>query len=183
MIIDYRLTGAGWAECVFTLHDKKYTFSPGYLTDALGEILEALLNVNPVYTQECYLEDGASARWDAEPQETEWNFKYLGEDQMEIALYHYEDERWNPEIDLKFQYSYDEFLKAWVDISEQLLLEYGIVGYKEMWVQYEFPLSNFLKLKYYLEHHTEFPVDTKTIDEITMIKSKIEMETTYIRGI
>lgn len=74
MKIDYRLTGTGWAECDITLKDKQYTFEAGYLTDALGEILEALLNINPLYTEECYIEDGTGAKWDAEPVETDWNF-------------------------------------------------------------------------------------------------------------
>lgn len=100
---------------------------------------------------------------------------------MELAIYHYGEERWNPITDLTIQCSYDAFLKTWIDTSERILLDYGIVGYREMWVEYEFPLSTFLKLKYYLEHHSKFPISNKMINEITIKKRTIDMELDYIK--
>ncbi|MBN8201440.1 hypothetical protein [Bacillus sp. NTK034] len=180
MKVEYKLTGAGWAECEITLNGKAYKFSAGYLTNAFGDILQALLDINPLYSDEIYKEEGASFSWDAEPIETDWHVKYLGDDKMQIAISEYEDSQ-HPLAELNLECSYDAFLQQWIKTAENILLEYGIVGYKRLWMEHEFPLSIYLQLKYYLQHKTEFPVIKETTDDIEILKSNIEMELNYLK--
>ena len=146
----YRLTGSGWAVCELEFESKKYSFGAGYLTDAFGNFLQALLNINPLYTEECYIESGSSFFWDDEPAGTEWNFQYLGNDRMLLSATTYDDisHLENPKVELETELSYEKFLIEVINESELLLKEFGIVGYKEMWVEHDFPLSTYLKLKY-----------------------------------
>ncbi|WCN37012.1 hypothetical protein [Aneurinibacillus uraniidurans] len=38
-----------------------------------------------------------------------------------------------------------------------MLKKYGIVGYKSTWYRFDFPLSNFLKLKHYISFKKNCP--------------------------
>lgn len=74
---------------------------------------------------------------------------------------------------------YEEFLGEVISVAQNILFKYGIVGYKEMWIEHNFPLSEFLKLKYYLEHKSEFPLirKNKGSEEIT---SNFDMEMSFL---
>jgi|tagenome__1003787_1003787.scaffolds.fasta_scaffold17443106_1 hypothetical protein len=52
MKFEYRLAVAGWVQCDLEINSKKLSFGAGYLTDVLGVLLQALLNINPFYTEE-----------------------------------------------------------------------------------------------------------------------------------
>jgi hypothetical protein len=182
MKFEYKLTGAGWAECRIELNSQKCNFTAGYLTNALGDLLQALLNINPFYTEEVYADYGSNFFWDAEPNGTELHLRYLGDDKMFIKATSFEDvgDAENPIVELKTDCSYDKFLCEVINEVEQILNEYGIVGYKKMWIEHDFPLSTFLQLKYYLEHKLEFPITKNTACSSDIIKSDIKMELNYL---
>ncbi|MEH7501586.1 hypothetical protein V7152_05995 [Neobacillus drentensis] len=178
MKFQYRLTGAGWAQCELEINLKKYSFGAGYLTDALGDFLKTLLNINPLYTEEVYIENGAQFFWDEEPRGTEWHFRYLGDDKMSLEITEYEDisSSFEPKIMLQTECSYTEFLIQVMSEAARILNEYGIVGYKEMWYEHEFPLSSFLKLKYYIKNNSKFPLENRKAGHTEIYKSDLETE-------
>ncbi|WP_342041938.1 hypothetical protein [Bacillus sp. OTU2372] len=178
MEFQYRLTGAGWAQCELEINSKKYSFSAGYLTDSLGDFLKTLLNINPLYTEEVYIENGAQFFWDEEPRGAEWHFRYLGDDKMLLEITEYEDvsSSLEPKIILQTECSYDEFLSKVMSEADRILNEYGIVGYKEMWYEHEFPLSSFLKLKYYIKNNSKFPLENRKAGYKEIYKSNLKME-------
>lgn len=161
MKFQYRLTGAGWAQCELEINSQKYSFGAGYLTDALGDLLQSLLNINPLYTEEVYIENGVQFFWDEEPRGTDWHFRYLGDDKMSLEITEYQDvsSSSEPIIMLKTECSYTKFLNLVMNEADRILKEYGIVGYKKMWHEHEFPLSSFLKLKYYLKNNLKYPLE------------------------
>jgi hypothetical protein len=182
MKFEYKLTGAGWAECNLNVSGKDYSFSPGYLTDALGELLQSLLDINPFYTEELYVEKGSEFLWDEEPIRSEWHFHYLGEDKMSLKLTIIDDNCCMEDrvTEIYEELSYSKFLELVLNAAEGILKEYGIVGYKNMWLMHEFPLSIFLKLKYYLDHRAKFPTTKETFDETNWVKSDLHFELSYL---
>ncbi|MEH7309033.1 hypothetical protein [Neobacillus drentensis] len=68
MQFEYKLQGAGWANFNIEINSKSFSFSPGYLTDALGGILNAIKEIHPLFdTEYDYKEYGSYYTWDAEP--------------------------------------------------------------------------------------------------------------------
>lgn len=181
----YKLDGAGWANCHIEINSKEHSFTPSYLTNALGDLLQALLEVNPLYTEKAYADDGSGFFWDEEPEEIEWNFRYLDDGKMLLRITSYEavsDTEILKKVALSTECSYDKFLGEVLNEVEKILEEYGIVGYKNMWIAHDFPLSAFLQLKYYLENRIGFPITKRTIGHSEEIKSDIEMELNYLNG-
>jgi hypothetical protein len=182
MKFEYKLTGAGWAECNLNLNGKDLSFYPGYLTDALGDLLQSLLDINPFYTEELYLENGSEFDWDEEPIRSEWHFHYLGDDHMSLKLTIINDNYGSEDhvTEIYEEFSYSHFLNVVIIAAEEVLKEYGIVGYKNMWLEHEFPLSIFLKLKYFLDYQAEFPTTKETFDETDWVKSNLPFELSYL---
>ncbi|MEH6943784.1 hypothetical protein V7014_18465 [Bacillus sp. JJ722] len=179
------MDGAGWANCHIEIDSKQCSFSPSYLTNALGDLLQALLEINPLYTEEAYIVNGTHFFWDEEPEQIEWNFRYLFDGKMSLRVTSHKevsDTEILEKVELSTNCSYDEFLGEVLNEVERILKEYGIIGYKNMWIEHDFPLSTFLQLKYYLENRTEFPITKRTFGHSEEIKSDIEMELNYLNG-
>ncbi|WP_202077853.1 hypothetical protein [Caldalkalibacillus salinus] len=154
MKVVYRLLGVGSAECMIKIGEDRYTFYAGDVTNALGDILFALLRVNPLYPDGKYSPENNSAtfRWDGEPEETEWGFRLIEGDRLLVTINH------DHKIKLKTECSYQAFLEDILASAEQILEEYGILGFSEMWYGYGFPIESYLKLKYSQKHMSAFPL-------------------------
>jgi hypothetical protein len=178
----YELTGTGWSTCEIKIEKNIRTFGASYLTDALGSFLNALLVINPIYAEEVYINNGAGFMFDNEPSGTEWHFKHLGNDKMLIEVTSYTDISFSeePKLEIQTECSYDEFLLQVIKEAEKLLKEYGIVGYKKMWVEHEFPLSAYLKLKFYLDTKTKFPMECEKVRYKEIYKTNLAMELDYL---
>jgi len=185
MKFTYTLTGTGWSECSIEIDSQKCVFRPGYITDALGGLLQALVNINPLYTENTYIKHGSTLFWEEEPNGVYWDMRYVENGNMQLKI-EYEDEG-NDEEELKTvlytECSYDVFLNEVLQETEKLLKEYGIVGYKEMWVDHDFPLANFLKLKYYAEQQLRFQTTETKVGYRDERRSDIEMEWNYLKGL
>lgn len=62
--------------------------------------------------------------------------------------------------------------------------KHGFVGYKNTWCRQDFPISSFLKLKYYLNNQATYPTfkGLKDID-VDLEKSDLEQELQLIMGV
>jgi hypothetical protein len=182
MEFKYQLTGAGWANCEIKHESAIHSFGAGYLTDALGDLLNSLVKINPLYTEKVYRDNGVHFFFDNEPSGTDWHMKHQGNDEMFIEVTSYSDVSFSEEAKLEIQTvcSYDEFLLNVMYVVEKILKEYGIVGYKEMWIEHEFPLSAYLKLKCYLDTKTKFPLEHKKVGYTDTYKSNLRMELEYL---
>ena len=182
MKFEYKLMGSGWANFNIQINSQNFSFSPGYLTDAVGGLLNAIKKIHPVFDIEGdYKEDGSYYFWDAEPSTLDWNLKYLENGNIHIILKYFENDEENGVEVLNQECPYDVFLKEVLKEVELILLEFGIVGYKEMWYEHEFPLSTFLELKYYLANKSRFPMVTKKVGNKETKNSDLKFEIDFIR--
>jgi hypothetical protein len=180
---EYKLTGAGWARGYIEIDSKKCSLTAGYLTDALGDLLEALLDLNPLYTDATYLKHGRYFEWNAEPDGVQWHLRKLNEEKMLIKITYYEDiDLYEGErVELNAECLYDEFLTEVLREAGLILKEYGIVGYKENWIEHEFPLSTFLQLKHYLDTKTQYPINTNNVDDYKLYTSDLYKDLDYLK--
>lgn len=184
MRFEYKLQGAGWADFYIEINSQRFSFSPGYLTDALGGILNAIKEIHPLFdTEGDYKEYGSHYTWNAEPNVLEWNLKYIDNEKILINLTHFEDDEEEGIVVLNEECLYDVFLNEVLREVELILVEYGIVGYKEMWYENEFPLSSFLELKFYLENKDRFPITTNIVGIKETRKSELKFELDFINKI
>ncbi|WP_051529986.1 hypothetical protein [Anoxybacteroides tepidamans] len=183
MKFEYQLTGAGWARGYIEIDDQKRSLTAGYLTDALGDLLEALLNLNPLYTQAVYLKHGRYFMWEAEPDGVQWHLRRVDKEKISIKITYYEDTSLytGEREELDAECSYDEFLKEVMREAESIFKEYGIVGYKENWIEHEFPLSTFLQLKYYLDTKTKYPINRNDLEDNKLYKSDLSKDMDYLK--
>lgn len=59
-----------------------------------------------------------------------------------------------------------DFINEVIESLGKLLREFGFVGYKITWCKADFPIGNYLKLKFYLMNKTSFPT-TKELNWCT----------------
>ncbi|HDX9578889.1 TPA: hypothetical protein ROX88_002446 [Bacillus pseudomycoides] len=149
MQFKYELSGHGWAEGFIEVDSKKISFSPGYVTDAFGDLLRGLTDLlNGEERVVTFL-------WEEEPIGLNWRLKLQGSMELSLTITEYEDtsdyiEGKEGVIIVDTTCDFLDFVKMIIKESDQLLFRHGIVGYHKMWSEHEFPLSSYLQLKYAL---------------------------------
>lgn len=144
--INYRLTGAGWAQCDVTIGTDRVNTSASYLSDALGELANAIVDIK----------NGAiksTARFEEEPGEYCWIF-HRNDDQLRLLILWFHEYRYNNDHDekgdvvLDAECSLASFLQAFVAALKQILKEHGgVKGYKRKWIGHSFPTEAYNKLR------------------------------------
>lgn len=141
---DYRLVGAGWAEGRIADDDGGCTITASYLSDALGNLLEAVVAV---------LQGAAESRcsWDEEPGEYRWVFACTGSElRLRILAF---DELWGEKPDSDGQVLFATVQSpvaigaAVLATATALLKEHGLEGYREKWVEFDFPSEALARLE------------------------------------
>jgi len=159
MKFEYELTGLGWADGIIEINNQEHYFGISYLTDGLGDFLNALLQLNKYCLPDDEQKTITSLEWESEPAGTNIVFKLI-DDNLHIKIIGFEDLslKLNPEVKIETTCSYNEFLKAVIKEIDKLIKKYGIVGYRETWYEHDFPLSTFLKLKHYILNLNRYPI-------------------------
>jgi len=160
MEFEYNLSGTGWADVEISFPSGSYYCDVSYLSDALGDFLLSLLELNPQCVPDDELKNKTSCVWYEEPGGTEFSFKRSGK-KLDIKVISYED------IELKINKKtifnervlYDDFVFIVIKQVDYLLKKHGLVGYKETWYNYEFPISSFLKLKHYIKTKKKYSIE------------------------
>ncbi|MEV5024543.1 hypothetical protein [Paenibacillus sp. LPE1-1-1.1] len=146
MRFKYELTGRGWASGFIEMNSNTVYFATSYITDALDEMLKALILLNPELSP--YPVSNSQFEWNEEPGGTVWKFRKI-DDLLNVQIMSFENLRNKKQlvIELNESCSISEFSEAVVQALELLLSLHGKEGYKEKWVNYDFPTHNYLKLK------------------------------------
>ncbi|NOV02344.1 hypothetical protein [Paenibacillus planticolens] len=146
MKFEYALTGTGWADGCIEMNSNTVYFTASYINDALGDMLKAIISLIPEISS--YSVPQAQFEWNEEPGGTVWTISRR-EDLLHVEILSYVDLRNRKQrvIDLDETCLIIEFAGAVVQALDSLLRQYGREGYKEKWVNYDFPMDNFLKLK------------------------------------
>jgi len=142
--IQYKLVGTGWSECVLDVYGQTCTVTASYLSDALGEFVKAVNHI---------LGGGNEAKFsfDEEPGEYRWILKRNENNALFIEIIEFPD-LWGNKDDSEGKVIYEvtcpahEFGKALLVGLNGLLDEYGVVGYKEKWVDAEYPVEQYIEL-------------------------------------
>ena len=143
--IDYNLIGRGWSECVLQVDDKKIVLIASYLSDALYNLLYATIRI--VKDLNC-----GTVKFQEEPGEYRWILTRLTKDRLNIRILWFGNS-FSTQIDEEGKVIFEAecrlrtFAGAVLSASQKLLEEYGMEGYKEEWVNHEFPIHLQLRLK------------------------------------
>ena len=132
----YRLVGTGWAEAWISDGKNEATLTASYLSDALGNLVEAIGTL---------LEGASEARcsWDEEPGEYRWVFhREAGQVHLRVLAFqdlwgHAPDE--NGAVVFETRKDMKVLASAIVHGAEAVLVEHGSEGYKTKWVDHPFP--------------------------------------------
>ncbi|ACT03185.1 hypothetical protein [Paenibacillus sp. JDR-2] len=147
MRFEYELTGIGWVDGCIEMNSTTFYFATSYITDALNDMLMALNALIPEISP--YPVSKAQFKWNEEPGGTVWTLSKIDDDSMRVHIVSFEDLRNKKQqvIELDETCSIQEFSEVVVQALDLLLKQYGRKGYKEKWVNYEFPMDIYLKLK------------------------------------
>lgn len=159
--IDCSITGLGWMTIVITASD--VSSSPivaSYLTDALGDLLRAILVV-------ATSGDAVEVEFEGEPQI--WVLSLIP-DQQGGATIRIRFEGWSEAEDVPLLYearcNIDALAKAAIDAAESIWTAYGVDGYNQSWHGDKgFPLRAMAALKAAVEIIEPSPPDHLMLSE------------------
>ncbi len=132
----YELTGRGWSECSISIGGVRCEIAASYLSDALGDLASAI---------EDLLRWGTDARaiFVEEPGEYRWRFMPTDEHHVRVRVIEFPD--WGKLNDDAGKVIFDAecerraLAKAVVRELRRLRDGHGLRGYREMWVNHDFP--------------------------------------------
>ena len=133
----YELMGRGWSECRVSIGDVRCEVTASYLSDALGQLASAVEDV--------LRWPGVDARavFVEEPGEYRWRFVAAGEGRVRVRIIEYRD--WGGREDEAGKTIFDaecarRALGNAVAVElRRLLGVHGLRGYREKWVNNDFP--------------------------------------------
>lgn len=140
----YQLTGSGWSECTLVVDSATITLTASYLSDALRSLLGAVCRVLSGMPD-------ATASFDEEPGEYRWRFYRIDNGRVRIVVLEFDD-LWTSKPDSEGTPIFDvecrlrSFAGAIYDGCKKLLEKCGREGYKEKWVEHDFPDAEFEEL-------------------------------------
>lgn len=87
--------------------------------------------------------------WNEEPGGTVWTLSKINDDSLRVQIMSFVDLRNKKKqvIELDETGSILEFTRAVVQTLELLLKKHGRKGYQEKWINYDFSMDKYLKLK------------------------------------
>jgi hypothetical protein len=138
----YRVEGAGWATATIRDRDHRTSFSVGYLSDALGDLLEAVAEVAED-------EHGSTCVWHGEPARYRWRFRRDGRDVVvEIVELRPGDDIDDPGI---VRFSGRQPIAALTrEVARAARAELDRLGphrYRDEWVGHDFPTEGLDRLE------------------------------------
>lgn len=167
MEIHYELQESNWAEGTIKLGSKQTPFAISGYRDPLGDfsgqilyLIERFGKKKDTYdfsNHSILLEKDnvAEVSWSEDTRGHRW-FLELNDDlticvRFETYKDYYYPETIEDKKTLQYTLPLLDFLEAVVKMFDEVLNKYGFVGYKYLWGDFEFPISNYLRLKNILE--------------------------------
>ena len=182
MKFEYILVSSGWADVKLKINDCECIFSPSYVSEPLGDLVDSLLEMIPGFIPEDELMTNVTFHWDEEPTIVRWNFIRQGSELLKIKVTSYEDDLPNGKVELNELCNFNAFVNEVVKALEKMLSKHGIVGYKETWSGSDFPISGYLKLKHYIDGNKKYSIKTLNGDEGKTSDLSIEISTLTFLG-
>lgn len=174
---------SGNATCIFEINNQGFEFSPTFHSDALGDFVSYLASVHPLcklsWKEGAFHKRNGGIEWMDGPFLLRWEFKRDFED-VEIIITRMQ----NPMIDrkkntnfpkqlLKTKCNFNEFVYCVVKELDRVIKQRGILGYRQEWQSYAFPLDGFLALKYACLYNRPFEITKK--DSGTSLEEELNL--------
>lgn len=140
---EYRLVGSGWSEGTIRDDEAHATLTASHLSDALRSLLEAVALVT---------EGQAEARcsWEEEPGEYRFVLRRDGND-VALSVLGFDELRGRPDeegtVIFLTRQSVLRVARVILAAAQKVLDDVGLDGYREMWVQHEFPSAALERLR------------------------------------
>ncbi|ATP40381.1 hypothetical protein CSE16_10160 [Solibacillus sp. R5-41] len=180
---------SGNATCTFEINDKKMEFYPSFHSDALGDFVTYLASIHPLcklgWKEGAFHKRNGGIEWHTGPVLLCWEFKRDFED-LEIIITEKQsfivDRKINDKLPrkiLKTKCNFEEFVLCVVKELDRVIKQRGILGYRQEWQNYTFPIDGFLALKYACLYKKTFEIakinsGTVIEDELNLLLSAIE---------
>jgi hypothetical protein len=132
----YELTGRGWSECSIAIGGVRCEVTASYLSDALGELASAIEDLLRWSTD-------ARAIFVEEPGEYRWRFIPTDGDHVRVKVIEFP--HWGKRNDAAGKVIFDAdcerraLAEAVVRELRRLWDAHGLRGYREKWVNHDFP--------------------------------------------
>lgn len=134
----FELVSIGWCRYSLTVGSREVTTTGSYLSDALGGLACATVEL---------VEGAKQSRFsfDEEPGEYRWVFQ-VSRDRVQIRVLWFED-LWSGKPDEAGKVEFDaecslaDYVDAIQTMLERTLSTYGLEGYRKQWVEHEFPVE------------------------------------------
>ncbi len=144
----YELTGTGWSECRLRIGNTTCEVTASYLSDALGDLASAVEDVLRGYTD-------AQATFAEEPGEYRWRLFSVETDRVRLKIIAYPEwGEWNDESGkIIFEAECDRraFGRSVAGELRRLLEAHGGEGYRDKWVNHDFPTERLRAIEGLLE--------------------------------
>src|SRR5690606_2639854 len=97
---------------------------------------------------------------------------------LKITAVYYENEfdKTNTKTLIKTEYPYDDFLLMVLIEIDALIKRNGLIGYREKWYDFDFPLTTFLKLKNNKVQKQKYPIKEVQVKFDTELKSNLKYD-------
>jgi len=143
--MDYVLTGSGWAECTVRTDGKWATVTASYLGDALGDLACAVLALVAGAER-------AEAGFQEEPGLYRWTFARLPGDRVALHLTEVVQDGHGERLLFEVVCPLVTLVAATVRCLDDVFDRYGFDGYRERWMEHDFPTCVHMQLRAILEH-------------------------------
>ena len=149
LVIDYKLTGSGWAECTIADGPRSCTVTASYLTDAFGDLVLSAVALLHWF-------NALSFSFEEEPGESRWVFTSKGNNEIELKILDGDDivqAIQDRACNILFEtvFTREIFGNAVLQAGNNLLEKHGEAGYLEQWVEHPFPTERLNELARLLE--------------------------------
>jgi hypothetical protein len=143
MEFSYRLVGTGWAEARIADDRSHAILTPSYLTDALGDLLAALVMLKRG-------EKDVSFSWEEEPGEYEWTFRRC-DSEVTLRIESFPDQYARVKnavgsVIFETRQPLGIVIQVVSQAARHLLDELGPDEYARQWVEHQFPLRELREL-------------------------------------
>lgn len=167
---EIELSGIGWLNFNIEVNGQELNFPASYVTEPLHDLLNSLVYILPGCVRKSLLQEKTSFTWDSEGDEVFWELELLSDSILKIQVSKIEEP--GPIDTVCNLY---EFLDVVTNAAGKLLKRHGIMGFITSWDGLPFPITNFMKLRYYALHRK--PLPTEIIKENSLVcRSNFEQE-------
>ena len=153
----YKLDEAGWASATLVTPTKGVAFGPSYLSDALGDLVRAVVGIANARRSRPPFVFEQRVEWFGEPVGLDLIFETQQDGSVRLQLVEMPDEshrRTGRQVIFDDQIDFEIFAHSVYGQASQILQVHGADGYKERWKLHDFPEDDLRMLGRLLDGRT-----------------------------